>query len=329
MLVGVVEAPPFAYQDEEGAWTGIAVVLWRTIMEHRNQTCTFIPMDLPGLLQALETGSIDAGVSALSITSSREQHMDFSYPYYDTDLAVAVPHQASAGVFLNVVEEIFSLDFLAYVSAMLFLALLAGLVVWLLERKANPEQFRQGLTGVIDGVWWASVTMTTVGYGDTAPKSTPARVVALLWMFTCVILVAVFTASITTTLTMHRIGGRISSAGDLRTARTGCLVDSQAEEYLQHIRATPRRYETLDAALDDLTAGRLDAVLHDRPLLQYAMLRGTAKGITLLSMMVDQEDYGFAFPAHSPWRKRVNIALLRLRADRAYWEHLTETFLGS
>lgn len=328
LLVGVTEAPPFAYKEPGGDWTGIAVELWRAIMTHHGQAFTWQEMSLHELLAALEQGTIDAGVTALSITASREQRMDFSTPYFDTDLAIMVPHRASSGVFLNVVEEIFSLDFLAYVAVMLLFALVAGCLVWLLERRANPDQFRRGPAGMFDGVWWASVTMTTVGYGDTAPRSVPARMVAMFWMFSCVILVTVFTASITTTLTLNRMGGRVTTVADLATAHTGCVADSMAEDFLQHLNAWPQRYPTLEAALAALRAGTLDAVVHDRPLLQYAMARGQARRLALLPVVVENDAYGFAFPAHSPLRKRVNVELLHLRANRTYWDALTRRFLG-
>lgn len=328
LLVGVAEAPPFAYKDSSGTWTGIAVELWRDIMERQERQFTLQEMDMHTLLASLEEGRVDAAVTALSITSSRERLMDFSYPYFDTDLAVAVRHKASYSVFLNVIEEVFSLDFLLYVSVMLVFALISGLVIWLLERRVNPEEFRRGPLGILDGIWWACVTMTTVGYGDTAPRSIPARLLAMFWMFTCVLLVAVFTASITTTLTVNRIGGKVGGIEDLVTVNTGCLADSLAEDFLKHLRAHPRTYHDLDKALDDLRTGRLDAVLHDRPLLRYAMVRGRGKNLVLLPLVVEKDDYGFAFPAHSPLRKQVNVELLGLRSDRAYWENLTQRFLG-
>ena len=33
-----------------------------------------------------------------------------------------------------------------------------------------------------DAIWWAFVTITTVGYGDYYPVTTPGRVVAVLLM---------------------------------------------------------------------------------------------------------------------------------------------------
>ncbi|KAJ7351046.1 hypothetical protein OS493_037109 [Desmophyllum pertusum] len=74
-------------------------------------------------------------------------------------------------------------------------AALSGIIVWLLESRSNPEQFpRRFWRGICDGMWWAVVTMTTVGYGDKAPKSLLARLFAAIWMITGVVLLSMFTA---------------------------------------------------------------------------------------------------------------------------------------
>ncbi|WP_061965391.1 potassium channel family protein [Demequina aurantiaca] len=47
-----------------------------------------------------------------------------------------------------------------------------------------------------DAIWWALVTITTVGYGDFAPVTTEGRLVATVMMFIGIALIGVVTASV-------------------------------------------------------------------------------------------------------------------------------------
>jgi voltage-gated potassium channel len=47
-----------------------------------------------------------------------------------------------------------------------------------------------------DGVWWAVVTVTTVGYGDKVPHSVGGRIVAMVLMFVGIGFLAVLTATV-------------------------------------------------------------------------------------------------------------------------------------
>jgi voltage-gated potassium channel len=64
--------------------------------------------------------------------------------------------------------------------------LLAASVMHLIERHVQPEKF-----GTIpDAMWWAIVTLGTVGYGDVAPVTALGRVVAGITIFVGLIMVA-------------------------------------------------------------------------------------------------------------------------------------------
>lgn len=67
-----------------------------------------------------------------------------------------------------------------------------GAGVWILERDVDGAQ----ITTVADGLWWAIVTSTTVGYGDLVPVTAAGRGIATLLMFVGVALLSVVTANI-------------------------------------------------------------------------------------------------------------------------------------
>ena len=55
----------------------------------------------------------------------------------------------------------------------------AGFGMYHLEHDAQPEIF----ASVYDGLWWAVVTLTTVGYGDIQPVTAGGRILATAAMF--------------------------------------------------------------------------------------------------------------------------------------------------
>jgi len=63
------------------------------------------------------------------------------------------------------------------------------------------------------------VTMTTVGYGDKAPKTAGGESSRLFGMLCSIIFIASFTANITTSLTINEIRGKVHGLNDLYDAK--------------------------------------------------------------------------------------------------------------
>ena len=69
--------------------------------------------------------------------------------------------------------------------------------------------YAEGMT-LSDGIWWAFVTATTVGYGDISPHTFYGRVIAMILMLVGIGLLG----SVTSTLTSFFMGKRSSSVKD-------------------------------------------------------------------------------------------------------------------
>lgn len=204
LIVGTRIAPPFVIENEDGTLSGISIELWRRIAESLNLTYEFERSDLTGLITGLEDGSLSASVAALTVTAERESSIDFTHPFHTTGLAIAVPTGGSS--VLSVFRSIFSWEFFLALAALVGLLLVVGLILWIFERRKNPQMFGGSfLEGIGASFWWAAVTMTTVGYGDKAPITLSGRIVGLVWMFAAIILISGFTAAIATSLTVGRL----------------------------------------------------------------------------------------------------------------------------
>jgi polar amino acid transport system substrate-binding protein len=157
------------------------------------------------------------------------------------------------------------------VGVLIGLLALAGTVVWFCERRANPDQFSsEPRRGIGNGLWWAALTMSTVGYGDKAPRTGLGRVLAVVWMFGAIVLIALLTAQVTSFLTVSSLSGVARGPADLIHVRVGAIEDSPAKVLLRDkfgVAATG--FPSFDAGLRALDRGDLDAFVGVEPVLRY------------------------------------------------------------
>ncbi len=66
----------------------------------------------------------------------------------------------------------------------------------------------------------------------------PGRFVAMLWMVGSIIAIAVFTAGITSALTVRQLQGNVQGVTDLSQVKVGAVAGSSTEEALARIRTT-------------------------------------------------------------------------------------------
>jgi polar amino acid transport system substrate-binding protein len=328
LIVGTKQAPPFAIKNSNGTWTGISIDLWRAIATDLGVTYELREFDLTGLLNGVKNGSLDLAVAALSITAEREKMMDFSHPFHTTGFGIAVPRSAKRSWF-GFVRSFFSWEFLQVIGGLLLLLGLVGLLVWLSERKHNWQQFGGGaLRGIGSGVWWAAVTMTTVGYGDKAPLTVRGRVVALVWMFAGLLIISSFIAAITTALTVSQLDSTIRGPQDLAHVWVATLAGSTSEAYLRQRHIALHNYPTPLEGLQAVARGDMDAMVYDAPILRYLVTTELPGKVQVLPAVFERQDYGIALPSGSPLREPINRLLLE-KISAPAWKDVLYRYLGS
>ncbi|MBK5111487.1 MAG: two pore domain potassium channel family protein [Thermoleophilia bacterium] len=94
---------------------------------------------------------------------------------------------------------------------MIAIAWIGAIIVFgILEHLIDPETF----DNVWLGMWWATETVTTVGYGDTVPEQTSGRLVAAVLMIGGLSLFSVITGIITSAFVTRAQADRSSDASD-------------------------------------------------------------------------------------------------------------------
>jgi voltage-gated potassium channel len=83
------------------------------------------------------------------------------------------------------------------------IVIIMGTLMYLIEGGSN------GFTSIPRSIYWAIVTLTTVGYGDIAPQTVLGQILASMIMILGYAIIAVPTGIVTAEITQQKINSRI------------------------------------------------------------------------------------------------------------------------
>jgi voltage-gated potassium channel len=98
-------------------------------------------------------------------------------------------------------------ELIMFGSVALILIYLSAVGIYYFEHEAQPEQF----TSIFSSLWWAVVTLTTVGYGDVYPITLGGRVFTFVILMIGLGIISIPSGMISSALTEAR---RRESEGD-------------------------------------------------------------------------------------------------------------------
>jgi len=322
--------PLVLYQGRK--YTGFSIELWKEIADEMGVDYEFYGVNsLAKLLDDVGRGAADLATAGIGITSKREMFLDFSHPFFESGLQIMIrggPKSVLGEVFAKVTAAILSPQLVYLVSFLFILLLVSAHIIWFSERRHNP-QFPSGyFSGIWESFWWAAVTVTTVGYGDKTPKGSAGRAFALLWMFSGFFILAYFTASVTSTVTVQQLQGTITGPKDLYGKAVATIRESTAADYLRKMGVSAHRMENVQEAIQILRAGEVDAVVYDAPVLQYYASHEGNGEVRVVGQIFWKQEYGIALKSNSPHREAVNQSLLRV-IEKGKYQLLYKEWFGS
>jgi polar amino acid transport system substrate-binding protein len=315
--------PPFVFEDN-GKLTGFSIDLWQSIAKEMGvETQFLVKPDILDLLAAVKSGEGDVGIAAISITAERDEAFDFTQPMFESGLQIMVREvrdeaKGREGPIRGLLSLLLSPVMLEWLGIVLLFILAPAHIVWIAERrhKEGIIPSEAYFPGIFHAAWWAAGTLAT--QADIMPRSALARLMAVLWMFTGVVFVAYFTASVTASLTIQQLKGSIRGPDDLPGLHVATTTGSTSVTYLREHRVRIQEFSQIDKAFTALLREEVDAVVFDAPvLLYYAASLGKGK-VQVVGSEFNKENYGIVCRINSPYRKRMDAALLTLRENGTY-----------
>ncbi len=152
-------------------------------------------------------------------------------------------------------------------------------IVYYFEHQSNPEQFKS----FEDALWWSLVTVATVGYGDIVPKTEFGRIFASLTILSGVILISMFTATISSVFVARKIK---ESQGlqdiDFTNHILICGWNNQIEDVLRIF----ERYHTKQMQIvlvNDAPPERIESVINAFQHIEIKFVRGDFSRETIMN----------------------------------------------
>jgi hypothetical protein len=86
----------------------------------------------------------------------------------------------------------------------------AAILIWLIDKTMSTNQFsHKFFQGILQGSWWSYIIFSTNGFTPRVDlKKFVARVFAVIWMMISLVIIIIFVAMFTTSLTIYGLNGQ-------------------------------------------------------------------------------------------------------------------------
>ena len=317
--------PPLVI-EQGGEFAGFSIQFWEAIAELTGIEYEFYEVEtVTDQIEAVRNGEADAAIAGISITAEREEIINFTFPYFDAGLQIMIRQEEPSHI-ETVIDALLAPQFVQFFGFFVILILVAAHVLWFAERRKDPELSRSYWHGIGQMMWWSAVTV--IGYDDRIPRTIAGRLMALLWMFAGIFLIANLTASLSAGATVRELRSNVNDLSDLRDSRVVTVEGTTSAQFLRNAGIGYTGVTLIEEAYELLRTEEVDAVVYDAPvLLNYIQNEGDDEFRTA-GQSFGTDQYGIVLPEGSPYYETINHAILQLQEDGIY-QQLYERWFGT
>jgi polar amino acid transport system substrate-binding protein len=326
LLVGVFESAPFAFKDDLGKWNGITVDLWEAVAKEKGFNFDYVEVKEKDAVNRLAKGEIDVIAAGLPISAESEVLIDYSEPFYSSDWSIAVIRRPVVTLESALGHVFGSWQLWAFVICIGLAFVLVAIAMWNVEVRENPEYSGPTkLHGIAYGLYWSVAMMT--GAGEKAPRTLPGRIIAMGWLAAAFLLTGVFTASLTTVLSVEHLSRKISSERDLPQAYVA-VMPGYCETLMNQMNVRYALCSDEKECLAMLEKGQVDAVVAGEPFLKYYSAKGYKGKLDIMPMDYDEVFYAIGLGPNSEITEEVNRGVLNVISTHA-WAGILRRYLNN
>lgn len=309
--VGVITGEPMATYSN-GIFSGIAIDVWRGVAEKIHVDYELLPLSegFDSKLDALSNHTYDLIIGPITPTYDRSLKIDFSRPYLLDPITPVVRHNKASNFLVELISKT-GVKFLIVLLVFLSVFFLYTFFIWRFDKKKSHRQtpFLMQAKSIFSHYF--------IDQKIEAPQSKAARAVHFSWLKISTLLSSFAYATFISFFTVSALHQEQSQ--DLYTSKNNQFLaikgDAPYDYALQRgLRVIP--VHSRDEGFQKLEKGEGDAFLDGAVIADYYILQhDLASKLVLYPEPLQYGVFAMALPYGSPWRKKIDSALLLLRED--------------
>jgi len=324
LKVGITDRIPYSTKNELGEWHGIGPDLWEEVskklgIKYQYEECLQSEMH-----DKLKNHEIDM----ILVTGQSADFLKtevFTQPYVYSHGSAVIGHLSVLSSIENIINHLIQSGMFLIVLSMFLTMFVISLILVYFEGRHGQGHFEGSwIKRFASALWFTAVTMTSVGYGDSAKLSLVGRTITFLWMMLGILFIALFTGSVVSSLTTAELNSSLVRLEDLSHYRCGDFAGSKMEKVLMAKGIPARKYPTLMEGFGALQRGQISAFAVDAISANTIVNQEYPGQFKICIMPTIQLLYSFAFRKDDPFFDPVNDEVIRstLHSDwRGRMEH--------
>jgi ABC-type amino acid transport substrate-binding protein len=311
LKVGINERIPYSTKNELGEWHGIGVDLWEEVAKKLGIKFQYEECLQSEMHDKLKNHEIDM----ILVTGQSADFLKtevFTQPYVYSHGSAVIGHLSVLSSIENIINHLVQSGMFLIVLSMFLTMFVISLVLVYFEGRHGQGHFEGSwLKRFASALWFTAVTMTSVGYGDSAKLSFVGRTITFLWMMMGILFIALFTGSVVSSLTTAELNSSLVRLEDLSHYRCGVFAGSKVDKVLMSKGIPARKYPTLMEGFGALQRGQISAFAVDAISANTIVNNEYPGQFKICIMPTIQLLYSFAFRKDDPLFDPVNDEVIR------------------
>jgi len=307
----------------------IAFQVWQAVAKEMGVNYTLAPVNNEQqALDLLRNHKADLVMGPIKL-DRKQKDIEYLNTYIQDNIGVVITPKSLS--FYSHISPYIHIIFGTAVGILLLVLIIVGILVWLAEYRENAEQFPKPFwRGLGNGIWFAIVSLTTVGFGDRAPVTLVGRIIASIWLIVSVFVLSSFIAIVSAALTHAKTHqSSITNVGELKNKRIVYLRnDPLLEKNAVHLTYRSVPVNSMQQGLELLEKGKADAGIFERIALRFYVHKHPQVDVILTPIKMTNGDYAFAVRKGSSLADRINQALFT-QEEIGTINHIIYSVLGA